>query len=170
MLRQRTNGRLRANGDDPSRAAQPDRATAFVVLVIVSPAILFFLWMISLSLKYEIDNGAYPPIFIPERFAWSNYAKVFAENNFLLYFWNSVLVTGTATLLALLIGVPAGYGIARLKADKVRDRHHDRPHDARPFLPDPALPAVPDGWAFSARSGRRSSSISSSPCRSSSGS
>ncbi|TGT58914.1 carbohydrate ABC transporter permease, partial [bacterium M00.F.Ca.ET.159.01.1.1] len=87
-------------------------------LVLVSPAILFFLWMISLSLKFEIDNGAYPPILIPERFAWSNYAKVFEENNFLLYMWNSVLVTGTATLLALLIGVPAGYGIARLKAER----------------------------------------------------
>ena len=90
----------------------------FAALVFVSPAILFFLWMISLSLKFEIDNGAYPPILIPERFAWSNYAKVFEENNFLLYLWNSVLVTGTATLLALLIGVPAGYGIARLKAER----------------------------------------------------
>ncbi len=90
----------------------------FLALVIVSPAILFFIWMISLSLKYEIDNGAYPPILIPERVAWSNYVQVFQENNFLLYFWNSLLVTGTATLLALLIGVPAGYGIARLKADK----------------------------------------------------
>lgn len=89
---------------------------AFVGLVLVSPVILFFLWMLSLSLKYEIDNGAYPPIFIPERFAWSNYVKVFEENNFLLYFWNSLLVTGAATLLALLVGVPAGYGIARLKA------------------------------------------------------
>lgn len=90
----------------------------FVALVMVSPVILFFLWMISLSLKYEIDNGAYPPIFIPERFAWSNYMKVFEENNFFLYFWNSILVTGGATLLALLIGVPAGYGIARLKAER----------------------------------------------------
>jgi len=90
----------------------------FAALVFVSPAILFFLWMISLSLKFEIDNGAYPPILIPEHLAWSNYAKVFEENNFLLYLWNSVLVTGTATLLALLIGVPAGYGIARLKAER----------------------------------------------------
>jgi len=87
----------------------------FVALVMISPVVLFFLWMISLSLKYEIDNGAYPPIFIPERFAWSNYVKVFEENNFFLYLWNSLLVTGSATLLALLIGVPAGYGIARLK-------------------------------------------------------
>lgn len=90
----------------------------FVALVMISPVVLFFLWMISLSLKYEIDNGAYPPVFIPERLAWSNYLKVFEENNFFLYLWNSVLVTGAATLLALLIGVPAGYGIARLKAEK----------------------------------------------------
>ncbi len=90
----------------------------FVGLVLVSPAVFFFLWMLSLSLKYEIDNGAYPPIFIPERFAWTNYTKIFAENDFLLYFWNSILVTGTATLFALAVGVPAGYGIARLKANK----------------------------------------------------
>jgi multiple sugar transport system permease protein len=90
----------------------------FLALVMVSPAILFFLWMISLSLKYEIDNGAYPPVLIPERIAWSNYVKIFEENNFFLYLWNSVLVTGAATLLALLFGVPAGYGIARLKAEK----------------------------------------------------
>lgn len=93
-------------------------ALFFVALVIVSPVVLFFLWMLSLSLKFEIDNGAYPPILIPDRFAWQNYVQVFRENDFLLYFWNSILVTGSATLLALAIGVPAGYGIARLKADR----------------------------------------------------
>ena len=90
----------------------------FAVFVIVSPAILFFLWMLSLSLKFEIDNAAYPPVFIPERFAWKNYADVLASNRFLTYFVNSLIVTGTATLLALLVGVPAGYGIARMAAHK----------------------------------------------------
>lgn len=90
--------------------------TGVLVLLVVSPALLFFLWMLSLSLKYEIDNGAYPPIFIPTRIAWQNYAEVFSSNNFLLYLWNSVVVTGGATLLALLVGVPAGYGIARMRA------------------------------------------------------
>jgi len=92
--------------------------TAFLVFIFVSPAIFFFLWMLSLSLKYEIDNGAYPPIFVPDRFAWSNYAQIFQANDFLLYLWNSVIVTGASTLLALIVGVPAGYGIARLKAHK----------------------------------------------------
>jgi multiple sugar transport system permease protein len=90
----------------------------FALIVLVSPALLFFLWMLSLSLKFEIDNAAYPPVFIPERFAWKNYVGVFESNRFGLFFLNSVIVTGAATALALLIGVPAGYGIARLKATK----------------------------------------------------
>ena len=90
----------------------------FAVVVIVSPAILFFIWMLSLSVKYEIDNAAYPPILIPERFAWKNYADVLASNRFPTYFVNSLIVTGTATLFALLVGVPAGYGIARMRAHK----------------------------------------------------
>jgi len=89
---------------------------AFAVLVIVSPAVLFFLWMASLSIKFEVDNASYPPVFIPDRFAWKNYADVLASNRFLTYFVNILLVTGTATLMAMLVGVPAGYGIARMAA------------------------------------------------------
>jgi multiple sugar transport system permease protein len=91
---------------------------AIAIIAIVSPAVLFFIWMISLSLKYEVDNAAYPPILIPERFAWKNYTAVLESNRFSLFFVNSLIVTGAATLLALLVGVPAGYGIARMKATK----------------------------------------------------
>src|ERR1700740_2874164 len=90
----------------------------FSVLVIVSPAVLFFLWMISLSLKFEVDNASYPPVFIPEHFAWKNYTDVLASNRFVTYFRNSLIVTGGATALAMLVGVPAGYGIARMAAHK----------------------------------------------------
>jgi multiple sugar transport system permease protein len=88
------------------------------VFLIVSPAILFFLWMLSLSVKYEIDNAAYPPIFIPDRFAFDNYVQVLTSNRFTTYFFNTLIVTGSATFAALLVGVPAGYGIARMNAHK----------------------------------------------------
>jgi multiple sugar transport system permease protein len=91
---------------------------AFALLVIVSPAVLFFLWMLSLSVKYEIDNASYPPVFIPEHFNWGNYATVLSSNRFTTYFMNSLIVTGAATAFALLVGVPAGYGLARMKAHK----------------------------------------------------
>ncbi|MFO1305744.1 MAG: carbohydrate ABC transporter permease [Burkholderiales bacterium] len=88
------------------------------VAVIVSPAIFVFLWMLSLSLKNEIDNIAYPPVFIPETPTFANFVSVFEQNNIGRYLWNSIVVSGGATLIALLIGVPAGYGIARTGAQR----------------------------------------------------
>jgi multiple sugar transport system permease protein len=91
---------------------------ALSLLALVSPAILVFLWMLSLSLKNDADNTAFPPIFIPNPPTLDNFRDVFAKNNFLLYLWNSILVTGGAVLVGLLVGVPAGYGIARAKSAK----------------------------------------------------
>ena len=89
------------------------------VFLIVSPAILFFLWMISLSVKFEIDNAAYPPILIPDRFAWQNYAQVLTSNRFVTYFFNTPdRHRHRRRCSHSLVGVPAGYGIARMQAHK----------------------------------------------------
>jgi len=88
------------------------------VILLVSPAVLFFLWMLSLSLKNELDNTAYPPVFIPHPPTLANFVDVFEKNDFLTYTINSVIVSFSATGLALLLGVPAGYGIAKAKATK----------------------------------------------------
>jgi multiple sugar transport system permease protein len=89
------------------------------VAVIVSPAIFVFLWMLSLSLKNEIDNLAYPPVFIPDPPTFNNFVQVFEQNSIGRYLWNSIVVSGGATLIALLVGVPAGYGIARTGAHRL---------------------------------------------------
>jgi len=89
------------------------------VAIIVSPAISVFLWMLSLSIKTEVDNTAYPPVFVPEHPTLNNFVQVFAENSMGLYFWNSIVVSGLATLVALAVGIPAGYGIARAQAHKL---------------------------------------------------
>lgn len=86
------------------------------VFLVVSPAVFVFLWMLSLSLKTEIDNIAYPPVFIPNPPTFENYARILRQNTFTLYTWNSVVVSGLATLVALVTGVPAAYGIAKGKA------------------------------------------------------
>jgi multiple sugar transport system permease protein len=92
---------------------------AFSVAVIVSPAIMVFLWMLSLSIKTEVENTAYPPVFIPGAPTFANFVQVFAENSMGRYFWNSIVVSGLATLIALAVGIPAGYGIARAQAHKL---------------------------------------------------
>jgi multiple sugar transport system permease protein len=94
-------------------------AFAVSVAIIVSPAIMVFLWMLSLSLKNEIDNLAYPPVFFPDPPTLRNFVQVFTENSMGRYFWNSIVVSGGATLIALIVGIPAGYGIARAQAHKL---------------------------------------------------
>jgi len=44
---------------------------------------------------------------------------VFEQNSIGRYLWNSIVVSGGATLIAVTIGVPAGYGIARLNAHRL---------------------------------------------------
>ena len=45
-------------------------------------------------MKNEIDNTAYPPVFWPSEFAWQNDVTIFQQNPFLLYTWNSIIVSG----------------------------------------------------------------------------
>ena len=87
-------------------------------LVLISPAILVFLWMASLAFKNEVDNMAFPPVFVPNPPTMANFVDVFEKNDFLTYTINSVIVSFGATGLALLVGVPAGYGIAKAKMQK----------------------------------------------------
>jgi multiple sugar transport system permease protein len=89
------------------------------VFLLVSPAILVFLWMLSLSLKNEVDNMSFVPVFIPNPPTLDNFVEVFERNDFLTYTINSVIVSFGATGLALVLGVPAGFGIAKAKAHRV---------------------------------------------------
>ncbi|MCC6718367.1 MAG: carbohydrate ABC transporter permease [Acetobacteraceae bacterium] len=89
------------------------------VFALVSPAILVFLWMLSLSLKNEVDNMSFVPVFIPNPPTLNNFVEVFEKNDFLNYTYNSIIVSFGATGLALLLGVPAGFGIAKAKAHRV---------------------------------------------------
>ena len=72
------------------------------------------LWMVLGSFKTTKDFLAFPPalIFHP---TLANYAQVFADNNFPRYVVNSTIVAAGATLLGLLLGIPAAYALARYR-------------------------------------------------------
>lgn len=91
-------------------------ALGFAVLMVISPALFVMLWMLSLAFKTEIDNIAYPPVWIPNPPTLANYQQVFERSPFGLYTLNSIVVSGSATLIGLVLGVPAAYGIAKGKA------------------------------------------------------
>lgn len=94
-------------------------ALIFAVFMVISPALFVMLWMLSLAFKTEIDNIAYPPVWIPNPPTLANYRQVFERSPFGLYTVNSIIVSGSATLIGLVLGVPAAYGIAKGKAMSV---------------------------------------------------
>ncbi len=87
--------------------------------VLAAPACFFVFWMLSLSFKTEIDNIDYPPTFLPSAPTLQNYVDVFEKNDMLRYLANSLLVTGLATGIGLLLGLPAAYAIARLRLHRL---------------------------------------------------
>lgn len=79
--------------------------------------IMPFLWMISASLKPELDVLSYPIKWIPERWnAVANYKEVwFGTLPFTLYYWNSIKVTVITTLLSVFISSMAAYGFTKIQ-------------------------------------------------------
>lgn len=86
-----------------------------LVLTLMTPTFFIFFWMVSLSLKNQMDNVSYPPVFWPTVLEINNYVEVFRQNPFGRYFVNSVIVGVGSTGLSLLFGAPAAYGIAKWK-------------------------------------------------------
>ncbi len=82
------------------------------VIVVMLPTVFVFYWMITLSLKTQVEAAGYPPSFFRFQMTFKGYFDVFAKNPFLLYTWNSLVVATGCTLLALIVGLPCAYSIA----------------------------------------------------------
>jgi len=90
-----------------------------LVIVVMLPTAFVFYWMITLSLKPQIEAAAFPPSFFHFTVTFKGYVEVFAKHPFLLYTWNSLVVAAGTTLLGLIVGLPAAYSIAQWKQQKL---------------------------------------------------
>ena len=87
--------------------------TFFTTLTYVLAFLMFFpiLWMVMTSFKPEQMALAMPPKFIFQP-TLENYQVAFLDSPYLEFLWNTVIITGLSTILALLIGVPIAYSMA----------------------------------------------------------
>jgi multiple sugar transport system permease protein len=75
-----------------------------------------FLWALSASFKPLTEIVAGEPNFLPNNFTLDNYKQIFIEEPlFLRWFFNSVIIAITVTILNLLFNSMAGYALARLR-------------------------------------------------------
>ena len=91
------------------------RTTGYYALVCLAmlPTLFVFYWMVTLSLKTQVEAAGYPPHFFRFAVTFKNYAEVFQKNPFVLYIWNSSVVAAGSTALGLIVGLPAAFSIAR---------------------------------------------------------
>jgi len=80
--------------------------------LMVGAFMLPFLWMLLGSFKTTVDFLSYPPVWVFQP-TLENYRQVFADNAFVRYVVNSLVVASGATIAGLLLGIPAAYAVAR---------------------------------------------------------
>jgi multiple sugar transport system permease protein len=87
-------------------------ASAAAAWLVVGGFMLPFLWMLLGSFKTTVDFLSYPPVWFFQP-TLENYRQVFADNAFLRYLFNSLVVAAGATIAGLVLGIPAAYALAR---------------------------------------------------------
>lgn len=91
-------------------------ATSLLMWALAALFVVPFLWMLSSSLKRNIDVFTLPIRWIPDPLHWANYAEVWTgEKSMVTYFINSLIVTLTGVVGDLTTSSMAGYAFARLK-------------------------------------------------------
>ncbi len=103
---------------DPWHSAQYRQRWLKPVLLygLVALVLLVFLlplgWMLLISLKTGHGSQSLN-LFQPFRPSWENYRALWREVPVARYLLNTLIVSVGSTLLALILGIPAGYGLAR---------------------------------------------------------
>lgn len=82
--------------------------------------ILFFMlplyWLVSTGFKFGREAFAIPPKWVFFEFTLKNFQSVWQNTDVLRFLMNSIIISAGATGLSLLLGVPAGYAIARTRS------------------------------------------------------
>lgn len=86
---------------------------AFGLITILT--LLPFIWMLSASLKPEIDVFSVPIKWIPETFQFENYLKIWTKIPLGLFTYNSAKLTVIITLIQLLTSSFAAYGFSKCR-------------------------------------------------------
>lgn len=92
------------------------KTIGFILLVLLLIIVIYpFLWLIVTSFKVDQDIVKYPPTFFGEEFTVSNYVKVWKSIPLLDFFKNTVVFSGSVTIISVLFDALAGYAFARFR-------------------------------------------------------
>ena len=103
---------------DPYRRVSQAMSRTVLHIVLLGGAVTMvtpFVWMLSSSLKTNLEVFQIPPTLIPSVAQWHNYVEIFQVVPYGRWFLNSLFITLAQTLLYLFVASLAGYTFARLR-------------------------------------------------------
>ncbi len=71
-------------------------------------------WLFIISLKTPEEIFAFPPVWYPKNLQFANYRVLFRDGDAVTV-WNSLVLAGASTILAMIIGTLAAYSLVRFK-------------------------------------------------------
>lgn len=91
-------------------------ALALAVLFLVAPSLL----IVMTGFRPNVEVLSKPPIFLPQNPTLVNFQSILGllptpGIQVYRYFWNSLVIAGTSTVIALIIGGMAGFAFARFR-------------------------------------------------------
>ncbi|MFJ6699585.1 carbohydrate ABC transporter permease [Streptomyces sp. NPDC091272] len=72
-------------------------------------------WMITTAFKPTDDIQADTPLFVPTSLTLDHFSKAIAADGFWMFWRNSLFLTFSSVLMALLVGLAAAFAVARLR-------------------------------------------------------
>ncbi|OCX65704.1 sugar ABC transporter permease [Thioclava sp. SK-1] len=106
-----------------ARAVTPQRKALNTAIAAIVGALIFFpiFWTVLTSFKTEAQAIADPPVWFAFDWTLENYTAVNQRSDYLLHFWNSVVISVGSTLLGLVIAVPAAWAMAFVPGRRTKD-------------------------------------------------
>jgi multiple sugar transport system permease protein len=90
---------------------------SLLIWLVLSPLLLVILFpfavMFLTAVKPRSEVFSYPPRWLPTSFRWENFVDMWNAANFGSALWNSLVISIGATILVIVVSVPAAYAIAR---------------------------------------------------------
>ncbi|RIQ15743.1 carbohydrate ABC transporter permease [Jiangella rhizosphaerae] len=97
------------------RRRAPIWALTAVLLVVAAFWVYPFVWVLSASVKDQLEVFASGLGLLPDEFVWSNYGRAWTDANFGRYMVNTVIVTAATVVVVVIRCAMAGYVLARYR-------------------------------------------------------
>jgi multiple sugar transport system permease protein len=85
----------------------------FILLLISFITIIPIIWIFITSIKSDSEILRIPVVYFPNTAIWENYSYVWEKAKFSQYFFNSIFIASTATIIVIIFSILLAYGLSR---------------------------------------------------------